>query len=120
MIGVSLGLGVGIKYNTGRVSFTKYTPPTYLSCFGTGIWENEGYWLGKDTWKNSSSEPPFLRTGIWNDEGKFRFSDKLSFGMSFLPTGIFRFNDIYRFEDKIKVESEKAESVSVSKSYWNF
>ena len=98
--------------------------PSYLSCFGTGIWENEGYWINENVWKFQSQNPPFLRTGIWNNEGRYRFKDNFMFGMSFLPTGIFRFGDIFRFEDKIKIEGTEAPKKDASKkndrNYWNF
>ena len=127
MNGLRIGIGVGLRYNVRNPSSDgKVEPSTYLSCFGTGVWEEEGYWLGSDTWKNEGTNTPFLPTGIWNNEGVYRFKDKFNFGASFLPTGIFLFDLIYRYDDKIKVESEmknallqENESLSKSKSYWN-
>lgn len=54
--------------------------PTYLSCFGNGVWEDEGIWFNTDTWKSEIQYQPFLATGYWNNEGMFRFSDKFNFG----------------------------------------
>lgn len=67
--------------------------PTYLSCFGNGVWEDEGKWFNSDTWKSEIQYQPFLATGYWNDEG------------------------LYRFKDKIKFEEES--KMRLGKSYWN-
>ena len=107
MNGLSIGIGVGLRYNVRNPSSDgKVTPPTYLSCFATGIWEEEGYWFGSDTWKNEGTNPPFLPTGVWNNEGTYRFKDPFNFGASFLPTGYVLFDLIYRYDDKIKIENE--------------
>lgn len=105
MGGLSIGIGIGLRYaDFSPILKGGSNPPTYLSCFGTGIWENEGYWFNSETWKYESTNPPFLSTGVWNYEGTYRYKDKISLGMSFLPTGYFRYSDIYRYADKIKVE----------------
>lgn len=106
MSGLSIGIGVGLRYNVRNPSSDgEVKPPTYLSCFATGIWEEEGYWLGSDAWKNEGTNPPFLPTGVWNNEGVFRFKDEFNFGSSFPPTGF--------------VLLQEDESSSKSKSYWN-
>ena len=141
MGGMKIGIGIGIKYQSGAVSASGYIPPSYLSCYGTGVWENEGYWFNSETWKYESTNPPFLSTGVWNYEGTYRYKDKISLGMSFLSTGYFRYSDIYRYADKIKVEKDiknailtenenyiatedsnsylRMEGKAVKKSYWN-
>lgn len=129
MSGLSIGIGVGLRYNVRNPSSDgKLTPPTYLSCFGTGIWEEEGYWFGRDTWKNEGTNPPFLPTGVWNNEGVYRFKDPFKFGASFLPTGYILFDLVFRYNDKIKInedlndvsfEDNNKISLSKSKSYWN-
>ena len=81
--------------------------PTYLSCFGNGIWEDEGRWFNSDTWKNVIQNQPFLSTGFWNNEGIYRFKDAFNLGSSFLNTGIFFFDGVFRFTDKIKIQNEK-------------
>lgn len=89
----------GISLNS-TVSTPKQTEsPTFLSAFGTGIWEDEGYWFDTDKWRNEPQNAPFLSMGVWNNEGVYRFRDNFSFGMSFLPTGIFIFDGIFRFKD---------------------
>lgn len=105
----------------GRKELTKN--PYYLSCYGTGIWEMEGYWFNNDTWKMNPIQIPFLITGIWNDEGIYRFKDAFSFGTSFLPTGIVMFEGIFRHKDNIKVQNENKSvntKYNINKSYWNF
>lgn len=132
MGGLNIGIGLGLRYiSRNPISSNKFIPPSYLSCFGTGIWENEGYWFGDDTWKNKSTNPPFLPNGVWNNEGVYRFKDKFNFGQSFLPTGLFLFDLIYRYDDKIKIEDSvvevelnhaehENEILDKIKSYWNF
>lgn len=145
MGGLSIGIGIGLRYaDFSPILKGNPNPPTYLSCFGTGIWENEGYWLNDDVWKGESTNPPFLPSGVWNNEGVYRYKDSFSFGSSFLPTGIFLFDLIYRYDDKIKVEydisnavlledgspikldegigyiEKESENLGKSKSYWNF
>ena len=53
--------------------------PSYLSCFGTGIWEMEGIWKDNDKWYYENQFYPFLRTGYWNNEGVFKFNDEFKF-----------------------------------------
>lgn len=130
MSGLSIGIGVGLRCNVRNPSSDgKVTPPAYLSCFGTGIWEEEGYWFGSDTWKNEGTNTPFLSTGAWNNEGVYRFKDPFNFGASFLPTGYILFDFIYRYNDKIKIKEDVNDvllkknskiSLAKNKSYWNF
>lgn len=144
MGGFSIGIGVGLRYPTPNLMKGKISPPTYLSCFGTGIWEMEGVWLSEDKWKMEGTNPPFLPTGIWNDEGIYRFKDEFNFGASFLPTGFVLFDLTYRYDDKIKIKynikdavlQENNEAIMLesnigyikrdggdlvkNKSYWNF
>lgn len=94
---INIGFGVGLNTVSNR---KRLPPPKYLSCFATGIWENEGYWFNKDRWKMEPVALPFLPTGIWNYEGIYRFKDKFSFGPSFLPTGYFMYDGVYRYTDK--------------------
>lgn len=105
-MGTKIGIGIGLRYNYGgALSPSEYIPPSYLSCYSTGIWENEGYWFNSEIWKDESTNPTFLSTGVWNNEGTYRYKDEISLGMSFLSTGYFRYSDIYRYADKIKVEN---------------
>lgn len=124
MIGTKIGIGVGISFHSKNINQNGGSkPPTYLSCFGNGIWEDEGYWINEDVWKNENTNPPFLNSGIWNNEGVFRFKDTFSFGTSFLPTGFVMFEGIFRYNDKIKVQSVKKtarKQPKIDKSYWNF
>lgn len=125
MGGFNIGIGVGLRYPAPYTARGKIIPPTYLSCFGTGIWEMEGIWISEDTWEMQSTNPPFLPAGIWNNEGVFRFKDEFNFGTSFLPTGFVIYDGVYRYKDKIKVETQKeikstSRKGKIDKSYWNF
>lgn len=114
---------VGLNLAGVRTSKKREPTPTYLSCFGNGVWEDEGRWFNTDTWKSEIQNQPFLPTGFWNNEGIYRFKDAFNFGTSFLPTGFVMFEGIFRYSDKIKVQSTKKSVKNqhkINKLYWNF
>ena len=109
MSGLSIGVGIGLRYNK-PIFYGGYGSdyPSYLSCFATGIWEDEGRWFGNDLWSMEPKEYPFIRTGLWNMEGIFRFKDKFSFNANF-PN-----------ENSISTKSNNDMTKKINKSYWNF
>ena len=117
MGGMKIGIGIGIKYQSGTVSASGYIPPSYLSCYGTGIWENEGYWFNSETWKYGSTNPPFLSTGIWNYEGRYRYADRIKVEQDVKDAILTESENYIATEDSSSYL--RMEGKAVKKSYWN-
>lgn len=78
-MGTIIGINIQIPTANKKMAMKNNNYPTILSCFATGIWEDEGIWLYKDRWSNISLNLPFLQTGFWNNEGKWDFNSIFKF-----------------------------------------
>lgn len=76
---MSLGVGIGIKYDTTRLGKVSIPSPPQVSVFASGTWNNEGTWKDTDTWNMGGTESFVASTRTSSTKKKSTTKDKKNY-----------------------------------------
>lgn len=108
MGGFNIGIGVGLRYPAPFTAKTTVSPPVKISCFGTGEWKSDGYWMNNDSWKMNPS--------VASASSRVKKSKTTYETFSFNENPVSNESATKKKKTSTTSKSKK----STTKNYWNF